>query len=117
MEASQSQSQSQSQPAKKRKRGAAVVAPAEGQIALTLPEFDAALGPVLATSGALELSPSTTFRLHAHKKQKASTLLAGQDSVIEWQSSNLIKPRAGSDVEDEVETLHAADTAKGYSCQ
>ena len=116
---SQSQSQSQSQ-GKKRKRAQAseAAAPSTSRAPHTGVTFKNANlaetegGPVFATAGALDIPANVPFNVFANKKRRS--LLAGQTSKTEWQSTNHLEQQDEQVNEDESEK-RAFDP--GYSCE
>ena len=112
--------QSQSQPqGKKRKRAqpSETEAPASSQAhagvtfkTANLAETES--GPVFATGGALNIPANVPFNVFANKKKRS--ILAGQTSKMEWQSTNHSGQQDEEPDEDEPDKK-AFDP--GYSCE
>lgn len=100
---------------KKRKRAQAsdaippssapVAGPSSGVIFKNVNLAEGEVGPVFASGGALTLPANVPFNVYANKKKRS--IMAGQTSKTEWQSTNHADFEAGSDEEGR----------SGYSCE
>lgn len=113
-----SQSQSQGKKRKRAQASEAAATPSTSQAPHTGVTFKNANlaetegGPVFATAGALDIPAHVPFNVFANKKKRS--LLAGQTSKTEWQSTNHTEQLDEQTNEDESEK-RAFDP--GYSCE